>query len=107
MTVAMTLSAPSQWLANELTALLSAPNLQYSSGGGGDSRGGGGGDFSSRFDSMFLRHARGLIGEREVDGEELKRSLLALQKRWDPAHCRYENCEELHHRIDGFHVRFL
>ena len=102
----MALSAPSQWLANELTSLLStphadgisrAPHLDAAPPGPGE-------DFSSRFDSMFMRHARGLIGEREVDCEELKRSLRALQQKWNPMQCRYENCESLHRRIEGFHV---
>ena len=53
---------------------------------------------------MFVRHARGLVGGKEVDLEELKRTLLALQKKWNPSECRYENCESLHRRIEGFHV---
>jgi len=102
----MSLSAPSQWLANEFTSLLSAPNhaapphdvtnAQQLPDGAGDA-------FSAAFNRMFVRHARGLVGGREVDREELKRALLALQKRWSLAQCRYADCESLHRRIDGFH----
>ena len=104
----MALSAPSQWLANELTALLSSPhtvalpphditNSPYQAAGHAD-------PFSARFNDMFLRHARGIVGGREVDREELKRALLALKKRWNPSQVRYEDCESLHRRIEGFHV---
>lgn len=102
----MSLSAPSQWLANEFTLLLSAAhstaphdvtNAQQQPGGGGDA-------FSAVFNSMFVRHARGLVGGREVDREELKQALLALQKKWNPTKCQYADCESLHRRIDGFHV---
>ena len=98
------LSAPSQWLADELTTLLSSPHtaaphdITNAPPAGGD-------PFSTRFNQMFVRHARGLVGGREVDLAELKRTLLALQQKWNPTQCRYENCEELHRRIDGFHVR--
>ena len=59
--------------------------------------------FTTRFDHMFMRHARGLVGGREVDRNELMRTLLALQKSWNPSACTYVNCE-LHYRIEGFHV---
>ena len=98
----MSLSAPSQWLANALTALLSAPHHaaphDVTNAPAGDA-------FSTAFNAVFVRHARGLVAGREVDREGLKRALLALQQRWTPAACSYADCEGLHRRIDGFHVR--
>ena len=97
------LSAPSQWLADELTTLLSSPHtaaphdITNAPPAGGD-------PFSTRFNQMFVRHARGLVGGREVDREELKRALLALQKKWNPTKCQYTDLQSLHRRIDGFHV---
>lgn len=101
----MSLSAPSQWLANELSSLLSSPHTVAPHEITNSQNGAGAADpFSTRFNNMFVRHARGLIGSREVDLEELKRTLLALQKKWNPSDCRYEDCESLHRRIEGFHV---
>ena len=82
----MTLSAPSKWLAEELSQLLSATDL-----------------FNARFDVVFVRHARGLVGGREVDRDELMQTFLALQKSWNPSDCTYLSCD-LHRRIEGFHV---
>ena len=99
--------APSQWLANELSALLSTPQVQppsqfiqvkveendkpeYDL-------------FTTRFNDVFIRHARGLVGGREVDREGLKRTLLALQKQWSASGCTFGVCE-LHYGIEGFHV---
>lgn len=101
MTQSQSLSAPSAWLATELSALLSAAADAASAPHAAPPREDA---FSSRFDGVFVRHARGLVGGREVDREGLKQALLALQKRWSPAQCRYEDCESLHRRIDGFHV---
>ena len=96
----MSLSAPAKWLANELSALLASPHavaVAAVAPGTADA-------FSTRFNSIFMRHARGLVGGREVDLEGLKESLLALQKSWNAAaEHRYEDTA-LHHRIDGFHV---
>lgn len=100
----MTLSAPSKWLAEELSLLLSAPHVSIQSHIGGLAGGPGPVDlFTTRFNHLFMRHARGLVGEKEVDRDQLMHALLALQKRWNPTDCTYFNCE-LHRRIEGFHV---
>lgn len=99
------LSAPSRWLASELATLLSTPqqgNLPEVA----PTQVGEVDHFTSRFDNVFLRHARGLVSGKEVDREELKQTLLILQKRWNASNVRYVNCE-LHYRIDGFHVSHL
>ncbi|EKM54167.1 uncharacterized protein PHACADRAFT_257816 [Phanerochaete carnosa HHB-10118-sp] len=102
----MSLSAPSQWLANELTLLLSAPNHSAAPHDVTNAQQLPDSDaFSAVFNRVFVRHARGLVGGREVDREELKQALRALQKWWSPTQCRYADCESLHRRIDGFHVR--
>ncbi|PSR84410.1 hypothetical protein PHLCEN_2v5447 [Hermanssonia centrifuga] len=97
------LSAPAKWLADELSALLSSPypigGLQVADSGSTD-------PFSARFNGLFMRHARGIVGGREVDREELKQILLALQTKWPSGSegFTFEDCIELHRRIDGFHV---
>lgn len=85
-------SAPAQWLADELAALLSAPHALAPE------------LFNTRFNAIFMRHARGLVGGREVDREGLKQSLLALQKNWDAAQLPKYADTTLHRHIDGFHV---
>lgn len=104
-----TLSAPAKWLANELSTLLSSPHITTPSHLGGLHHAPGPVDlFNTRFNSMFMRHARGLVGGREVDREGLKESLLALQKRWNAVEGdhKFEDVV-LHRRIDGFHVSDL
>ncbi|GJF00103.1 hypothetical protein PsYK624_163820 [Phanerochaete sordida] len=96
----MSLSAPSQWLANALTALLSAPHAGPPPHGAPPADADA---FAAVFNRVFVRHARGLVGGREVDRDELMRALLALQAAWRPARCAYADCESLHRRIDGFH----
>ena len=105
------LSAPSRWLASELATLLSTPQNKNSEDATAtviqvhddevtmDL-------FTTRFDTVFMRHARGLVSGKEVDREGLKRTLLVLQKRWNAANVRYVSCE-LHYRIEGFHVSSL
>ncbi|KAI0812272.1 hypothetical protein BC629DRAFT_928832 [Irpex lacteus] len=95
------LSAPSRWLASELATLLSTPQ-QGSLPAVASAQVEEVDHFTSRFDNVFLRHARGLVSGKEVDREELKQTLLILQKRWNASNVRYVNCE-LHYRIDGFH----
>lgn len=101
----MTLSAPSKWLADALTSLLSTPHANPAAMnmdlGGLDASSD---PFDTRFNDVFMRHARGLVGGREVDREELKNTLRALQAKWDASACRYEDCAALHRKIDGFHV---
>lgn len=104
---APSLSAPSRWLASELAALLSTPQLSPNSFSPHvpPSEAAAAADlFSARFNDIFIRHARGLVGGREVDREELKHTLLVLQQVWGNASaCRFADCE-LHRRIEGFHV---
>lgn len=100
----MTLSAPSKWLAEEISLLLSTPHVTMLPHSGGVPVESDSPDlFSTRFNHIFMRHARGLVGGKEVDRVELMQTLLALQKRWSAADCTYHDCE-LHHRIEGFHV---
>ncbi|KAI0344534.1 hypothetical protein BDW22DRAFT_1354613 [Trametopsis cervina] len=99
----MSLSAPSKWLADELATLLSTPHSSESAQMDGMSVEDDPVDlFTTRFNHVFIRHARGLVLGKEVDREQLKQTLLALQKRWNASDCRYDNCD-LHRRIDGFH----
>ena len=51
-----------------------------------------------------MRHARGLVADRELDREGLKQSLLALKKYWDPKKEPRVEDIVLHRCIDGFHV---
>lgn len=86
------ISAPAKWLADELSTLLSSTHALSPE------------TFNTRFNSIFMRHARGLVGGREVDREGLRQSLLALQKNWDASQQPKFADTVLHHRIDGFHV---
>ena len=94
--MSLTPSAPAKWLANELGALLASPHLATSAGGADA--------FTTRFNAIFMRHARGLVADRELDREGLKQSLLALKKYWDPKKEPRVEDIVLHRCIDGFHV---
>ena len=105
-----TAPASPEWLQQQLTTLLASPYIHFSNPPlpGGRRLGHGPIDlFSTRFNAMFMRHARGLVGGREVDREGLKQSLLAMQKSWNAAQDHAYEDTALHHRIDGFHVRCL
>jgi hypothetical protein len=98
------LNAPAQWLANELATLLSTPHSNLPGHVDDVQIADDPVDlFTTRFNHVFIRHARGLVSGKEVGREELKQTLLVLQKRWNASDCRYVSCE-LHYRIDGFHV---
>ncbi|KAI0693015.1 hypothetical protein BC835DRAFT_1355121 [Cytidiella melzeri] len=101
------LNAPAQWLANELNALLSAPTVVVEDGPGPEVAASEEDQdpadlFTTRFEHVFMRHARGLVGGREVDREELKKTLMVLRKRWNASDCRWMSCK-LHYSIEGFH----
>jgi len=53
--------------------------------------------FSTRFESMFMEDARGVLAGRPVDREGLKAGLLALQKQWNADNVKInDNPERVH-----------
>jgi len=87
-------SASSQWLADQLSTLLSSPYIhfppaphhafpQLRMGPGPIDL------FSTRFENLFTKDASGVVAGKEVDRDTLKDTLLALQKTWNPEHARF------------------
>ncbi|KAL4245105.1 hypothetical protein ABKN59_009670 [Abortiporus biennis] len=81
-------SASSQWLANNISTLLSSPYIHFPPAPKGLPMlhmGPGPVDlFTTRFENLFTTNATGVVAGKEVGRNELKECLLALQKKWNP-----------------------
>lgn len=63
--------------------------------------------FSTKFNQMFMPDARGFVGGQEVDRDQLKETLLGLQRRWNAAEASCAACEVHPTHITEFHVRYI
>jgi len=98
-------SAESQWLAHWLSLLLAAPHISVPDESSEEVRLGPGpvDVFTSRFNEMFMPEARGIICGHTVDREELKQTLVGLQRRWNAAEGSCVGCETHPTHISEFH----
>lgn len=98
-------STDSQWLATSLSSLLAAPHVHIADESPLLPTGPGPVDvFSTKFEQMFVPDARGFVAGREIDREELKETLLGLQRRWNAAEGSCAGCEVHPTHITEFHV---
>lgn len=73
----------SEWLAQQLSELLSSIAIEGPPGRPGS--GPGPIDpFGTKFEQLFSREATGCVNSRSEDREGLKKALLGIQKTWDP-----------------------
>ena len=95
----------SAWLAQSIAALMAAPHVHMGDEEGADMGPGPVDMFSSKFDAMFMPDAVGWVCGERADRQEIKESLLGLQRRWNDkeAVCKGTAPEE---KSDmNFHVR--
>ena len=76
-----------QWLIKKLGTLLASPYIHFKNPGGplGIRLGPGPVDlFSTNYENLFAKEAKGVVYGKEVDRDELKEALLAIQRQWNP-----------------------
>ena len=79
----------STWLAARLQALMAAPHVLPEDEEAGHAHP----DlFSAQFDEMFAPDARGWVCGERADREELKESLIGLQRRWNEKEGTCKGC---------------
>lgn len=100
-------NAESQWLAHSLSLLLAAPHITLPDEGSEEARLGPGpvDVFTIRFNEMFMPEARGFVGGHAVDREELRKTLVGLQRRWNAAEGSCVGSEVHPTHVTEFHVR--
>ena len=82
----------SRWLAEGLKALMAAPHVLPEEDE--EATGHTHADlFSAKFDEMFMPDARGWVCGERADREELKESLIGLQRRWNEKEAMCKGCE--------------
>lgn len=95
-------SEESQWFAQALAQLLAAPHVSIPDEG--PALGPGPVDvFTSRFDELFMPEAHGFVCGQPVNREELKETLIGLQRRWDAVDAQCIGCEAHPTHITEFH----
>jgi hypothetical protein len=84
--------SPAAFAESALAALLSAPHISLPRGPSGIRMGPGPIDlFSTKFNNTFTAEAMGVIDGKQVDREELKEGLLALQSHYDPDTAKFQS----------------
>ena len=92
----------SDWLAAGLQQLMAAPHVHLSDD---EALGPGPVDlFSTTFDALFAPDARGWVCGDRADRQELKESLLGLQRRWNDKEARCVGVEPADVAGAEFHV---
>ena len=93
----------SKWLAEHLKELMAAPHIH--SDEGAELEPGPVDLFSTKFDQMFMPDAHGWVCGERATREEIKESLLGLQRRWNEKEAMCKGCppHEVHQM--EFHVR--